>query len=426
MATYLISISTEENDLTPLVNAINLYMINMRSKFNSVDAHIHFCEGYFKVSKEEFFDKMDENHDLLGFENGIYDLKNNVFRDGQPEDLVSLSVGYDFPKQSDPIIRANIEKFFTDIFKDGEDVEYTKNVLSYLLNGSRHREKFNIWIGNTRNGKGTLIELLKTCVGNYLTEIDPDLFCDSRNKAGQANSEMAKAKGRRVLIASEPDGDKKIQNSLIKRYTGGDKINARHLYGDSFEYVPQFHIIVQTNNVPDVQGLDSAFCKRVEMTEFPFCFVEQPTQSFEKLRDNNVKLNFKLLEYGQELMLILLENYYSNNVMNGFKTSKNSLEKTQEYTDEIDKVPQFIKNFYIMTDNDKDRIKPRELYCEFKSAGGDLSERNFSNDMIRIGISKRKIGGAIYYLRLKRAEQENDGTSDDDSKLNTSVNLFEF
>ena len=40
---------------------------------------------------EEFFNKLDENRYLLGCKNGVFDLNNYEFRDGRPEDYLSLS-----------------------------------------------------------------------------------------------------------------------------------------------------------------------------------------------------------------------------------------------------------------------------------------------------------------------------------------------
>ena len=47
--------------------------------------------------KKEIMEKFDTDTNLLGFENGIYDLKNNVFREGRPEDYVTMSTKVSMP-----------------------------------------------------------------------------------------------------------------------------------------------------------------------------------------------------------------------------------------------------------------------------------------------------------------------------------------
>ena len=59
----------------------------------------------FKLCKNEFYDpefeeKLNENRDILGFDNGVYDLKNSCFRDGHPEDYLTFTVGYDYEEYS--------------------------------------------------------------------------------------------------------------------------------------------------------------------------------------------------------------------------------------------------------------------------------------------------------------------------------------
>ena len=47
-------------------------------------------------TKRDFTKKLDSNTNLIGFENGIYNLEKFEFRDGKQEDCVTLSVGYDY------------------------------------------------------------------------------------------------------------------------------------------------------------------------------------------------------------------------------------------------------------------------------------------------------------------------------------------
>ena len=82
-----------------------------------------FKDNIMKEAKELFYDKdfvnkLDTNLDIIGFENGIYDLKNGEFRDGRPEDYVSLSSLIDYVPidECDPKIVKEIQTFMGQVF----------------------------------------------------------------------------------------------------------------------------------------------------------------------------------------------------------------------------------------------------------------------------------------------------------------------
>ena len=108
---------------------------------------------------DKFVKKINQNPDLLGFDNGVYDLKADLFRDGLPEDYITISVGYDYLefKEDDELVVA-IFKFFYQIFPDQVLRDYVLILLSSFLEGRNHEEKFYFWTGTGGNGKSKLLE----------------------------------------------------------------------------------------------------------------------------------------------------------------------------------------------------------------------------------------------------------------------------
>jgi hypothetical protein len=86
--------------------------------------------------REDFEKNLDRNKNLVGFNNGVYDIEKSEFRPGKPADMVSNSVGYDYEEYdlSDPIFK-EIEEFFKNIFPDSEVREYFFKYLGAILNG---------------------------------------------------------------------------------------------------------------------------------------------------------------------------------------------------------------------------------------------------------------------------------------------------
>lgn len=104
--------------------------------------------------QKDFESKLDQQIYLVGFANGVYDLKNKVFRKGEPDDLIRKNVGYDYKqfKRDDPVIK-QIEDFMESIQPDEDMRNYLGAYVASFLEGSNKDQKFMIWTGSGQNGK---------------------------------------------------------------------------------------------------------------------------------------------------------------------------------------------------------------------------------------------------------------------------------
>lgn len=105
-----------------------------------------------------FIDKLDSNRSLIGFENGVFDLNNYEFRDGRPEDYLSLSTKIDYVDYDDDL--EEIQNVFTimeQIHPDPCMREYVLSLLASCLSGHILDQKFHIWTGTGCHSKGTKI-----------------------------------------------------------------------------------------------------------------------------------------------------------------------------------------------------------------------------------------------------------------------------
>jgi phage/plasmid-associated DNA primase len=120
--------------------------------------------------------KLDQNWQLLGFENGVYDFQSGIFRCARKRDMVSLSVGVCYPDLSSmtPQQRADFDRyteefqqFFREIFVRNELREKIYDYWTSMLIGGNEDNIFVINIGFGLNRKSTYTTLLQKVFGGY-------------------------------------------------------------------------------------------------------------------------------------------------------------------------------------------------------------------------------------------------------------------
>lgn len=108
-----------------------------------------------------FLSELDEARDLLCFNNGVFDLKNNEFREGRPDDKISLCTNVNYlPYNSKHNIIKKVENFFYQIQPDPSMHNYILDFMASCLQGNIPDEKFHIWTGSGCHPAGTMIETI--------------------------------------------------------------------------------------------------------------------------------------------------------------------------------------------------------------------------------------------------------------------------
>ncbi len=127
------------------IKKINGLALNLK-KSPFKDNIIKECRELFY--QEKFEDKLDSRCHLIGFLNGVYDLETMEFRDGHPEDFVSITTGNNYiPYDPQDPAQEGIDRFVSSIFPKHHIKEYVLKFLGSALNGSVREEKFHIWTG---------------------------------------------------------------------------------------------------------------------------------------------------------------------------------------------------------------------------------------------------------------------------------------
>jgi putative DNA primase/helicase len=91
----------------------------------------------------------------------------------------------------------------------------------------------------------------------------------------------------RLVTAIETEEGRRWAESKIKTLTGGDKISARFMRQDFFEYVPQFKLLIAGNHKPGLRAVDEAIRRRFHLIPFGVTIPknERDETLTERLRD---------------------------------------------------------------------------------------------------------------------------------------------
>jgi hypothetical protein len=200
-----------------------------------------FKKNVMKECMEIFYDqqfskKIDKNPLIIGFKNGIYDLKEHVFRAGIPEDYISLQmpIEYKLFKETDKEVK-NIHDFFEKIFPDRSIRDYFIDISSEVFIGGNRRKHVYFWSGEGDNGKSVTQLIFEKMLGEYAIKLPTSLIVGKRTQSSAACPELARAgNGVRWAVLQEPDKKDIINIGILKELSGNDTFFARGLYKEGY------------------------------------------------------------------------------------------------------------------------------------------------------------------------------------------------
>lgn len=209
--------------------------------------------------------RWDEHAFLLGCPNGILDLRAGQLRDGRPEDRITIQTGVPYqPEATCPRWITFLEEVFEG---DKEVIDFVHLALGYSLTADMREQCFFMCVGTGSNGKSTFLSTLDYVWGAHCYTTAMRTFTNQPGGEG-AEWDLAELAARRLVIAAETKTRSEFNETAIKSFTGGEKINAQRKYGHPFEYLPTGKIWIGVNHTPRVRDDSHAFWRRVRMVMF--------------------------------------------------------------------------------------------------------------------------------------------------------------
>jgi P4 family phage/plasmid primase-like protien len=331
-----------------------------------------FKESLMKECADVFFNPrfeelLDTRMSLLGFDNGVLDLETMEFREGRPEDYISLTTGINYRDvaPTDPLL-AEVNDFLAKIFTKEDIRDYVLKVLSSCLDGFNREEKFYIWTGVGANGKSKMIELMMRTFGEYYSIMNVTAITGKRVSSNATNSELVMTKGKRMVVMQEPSEDEKINIGYLKELSGGDIVQGRSLFKEPIKFKPQFKIILTCNHLPEVpSGTDIGTWRRIRVAEFTSRFVDNPdpSKSNEFAIDRELSAKF---DNWKEVFMGLLVSYYIKYREEGISEPDDVTACTAEYQKSNDIMSEFLDDRVERGDPETFFVGLVEMYEDFK------------------------------------------------------------
>ncbi len=277
---------------------------------------------------------LDANPLLLGVPGGVIELATGVFRSGRSKDLVSRVIGTRYnPNAKCPTFL----RFLNDITLGREELaRFFQELFGYFLSGLTTEHAFFIFLGKGANGKSTLVELFTQLMGDYAVGMPGHAFVASESRA--IRNDLARLVGKRFASAVEVNTGRKLDESTVKRITGGDTLTARFLRKEFFDFSPLAKFVFGVNTVPTVTGADEGIYRRLVIVPFDADF-----------RDRIDKMLPEKLAGEQEgILLWALEGFRRYHERGGLEYPACAIDAGLAYRDQMDNVGAFIADMCIV------------------------------------------------------------------------------
>lgn len=335
---------------------------------------------------------LDSHLDLIATPGGTVDLRTGEMRPSRREDLFTMLTRV---TPAPPGTPAPMWTAFLNRVQDPETIDLLQRWIGYGLTGltTEHRVLF-CW-GAGRNGKGVVMNTTSALAGDYAKTAPSAIFLQQRTEGHP--TEVAGLKGKRMVIASELPEGATWNETRLKALTGGDRLSARFMRQDFFDFDPQLTLTIVGNSKPALRGVDPA--ARDRMLLVPFSAYIRPEE-----RDPD--LQAKLLAREGPAILRWMIDGAVKWFAEGLSIPASIAAVTQEYLDGEDIVGGFLADL-TEPGEASDRISRAALYAEFRrwrdrqGLTGGWSAATFYKDLAKRGLDQTTYRGDRCYRGIR-------------------------
>jgi len=406
-----------EAERTREIHAAVLAQAGAHRKFGIASGNHGKIEGMLKSSapyRRRLPEDFDSDPCKFNVANGTLHLDGEQveLRPHARRDLIThiSPVAYD-PEATCP----KFHKYLDRVQPDVEQQKFLQVWGGYCLSGLTIEQVLTLHYGIGSNGKTVLLELWLHIFGDYGATVPIATFMQEQHSrgAGDATPDIARLPGMRLVVASEPEKNARLAESVVKTATGGGKMTARRLFEGQFEFTPNFKLNIDANNKPLITGQDEGIWRRVLMCPWPV-FLEK--------HERNKKLRFELMAEAPGILNWLLDGWRMYRE-SGLYLPDTVLAAIDEYRQESDPLRSFIATCLRAAPGG--RISRSRLYAAYErwckaNALDPMKGNAFGRAMTQVGI-RRETVGVVFYCDVEIIEEaledlEESGPPSDDPR----------
>lgn len=207
-------------------------------------------------------DQWDSDPWLLGTPTGTVNVRTGEQRPHSPSDYVTKLTAV-APGGACPIFR----RFLAEVTDGDPQLQgFLQRVVGYALTGSTREHSMFFLHGLGANGKSVFVSTVAGILGDYHATAPIETFTASN--ADRHPCDLAALRGARLVTATETEEGRRWAEARIKTLTGGDKISARFMRQDFFDYTPAFKLMTSGNHKPGLRSVDEAIRRRLHLIPF--------------------------------------------------------------------------------------------------------------------------------------------------------------
>jgi putative DNA primase/helicase len=362
-------------------------------------------------------EELDTDPWLFNCANGTLDLRTGTLRPQRQTDLITkLCLAAYNPNAGCPVWEEALARIFPDKSDpdtgDAEMVGFLQRFFGYCLTGLVTEQKLPIFWGKGANGKSTVLEALLTLLGSdYAIKAAQDMLV--MKKYASHPTERADLFGRRLVVCSETGEDERLNEALVKDLTGGERIRARRMKEDFWEFKPTHKLVICTNHKPTISGTDHGIWRRPLLVPFTQTFwnPDDPADVAKGLPERlkqDKQLSAKLSAEAEGILAWCVRGCLAWQ-RDGLRIPKTVETATKEYRQEQDIVSEFLAARCVKKSLDDYRVRASDLYGAFldwcRDNGNDpeekkIGQKKFSQCVENAGFEPKK-SSVVYFLKIE-------------------------
>ena len=344
-------------------------------------------------------DEFDSYTDYINCQNGIVNLRNGELMPHDSNFMMSKIASCDYDeKGTTPKLWLS---FLDDVTNhDKELQDYIQKCVGYSLTGSTREQCAYFLYGMGNNGKSTFLDVIADMLGGYASNAQPETIMMKKWGSDGANSDIARLKSARFVTSEEPTEGVRLNEGLLKQLTGGSKVTCRFLYGDEFEYMPEFKIWIATNHKPIIRGTDFGIWRRIKLIPFE---VNIPAEKIDKV------LKYKLKKEMPQILRWAVEGCIKWQ-KEGLQEPTRVQEAVKEYKQEMDLLAGFLEECVVIDYDCKEKISSSDLFmCYSRWAKNnneyEMSSKKFFREIGKKLPEKGRDSRGVFYTSIKLTDR---------------------